>query len=87
METLAWHPDGKSFFMAGRQAQGTWNAAMFSAADGSLVHSIDTKKRITQARFTTDGESLVICGAIGQPQRKEGVWPPWGRLQVYRVTA
>jgi hypothetical protein len=87
MEAIAWHPEGKLFVMAGRQAQGTWNAAVFSAADGSLVHSIDTKTRITQARFTTDGESLVISGAIGQPKRKEGVWPPWGRLQVYRVTA
>jgi len=73
--------------MAGRQAQGTWNAALFSAADGSLVHSVDTKKRITHARFTADGQSLIIAGANGQPQRKDGVWPTWGRLQVYRVEA
>jgi WD40 repeat protein len=85
MEAIAWHPDGKLFVMAGRQAQGTWNAAFFSAADGSLIHSLDTKQRITQARFTTDGQSLVISGATGQPQRKEGVWPSWGRLQVHRV--
>lgn len=87
METVAWHPDGTHFVMAGRQAQGTWNAAVFSAADGSLVHSVDTKKRITQARFTADGRSLIISGAKGQGKRKEGVWPPWGRLQVYRVEA
>ena len=85
METVAWHPDGTHFVMAGRQAQGTWNAAVFSVADGSLVHSLDTKKRITQARFTADGRSLIISGAKGQGRRKEGVWPPWGRLQVYRV--
>jgi len=84
METLAWHPDGEFFVMAGRQAQGTWNAAIFSAADGNLVHSIDTKNRITQARFTADGESVVLSAANGQPQRKEGVWPPWGKLLVYR---
>ena len=72
--------------MAGRQAQGTWNAALFDAANGSLVHSLDTGKRITQARFTRDGQSLVISGAIGQPQRKEGKWPSWGRVQVYRLT-
>jgi len=85
METVAWHPDGTYFVMAGRQAQGTWNAAVFSAADGSLVHSLDTKKRISQARFTADGQSLIILGAKGQGKRKEGKWSPWGRLQVYRV--
>jgi WD40 repeat protein len=87
METITWHPEGKFFFMAGRQAQGTWNAALFSATDGSLVHSIDTKKRITQARFAKDGQSLIISGAIGQPPRKAGAWPSWGRLQVHRFTA
>ncbi len=85
MEAVAWHPDGKHFVMAGRQAQGTWNAAVFSAADGSLVHSIDTKKRITHARFTPDGVSLIISGAQGQHARKDGQWPAWGRVQVYRV--
>jgi WD40 repeat protein len=85
MEAIAWHPDGQHFIMAGRQAQGTWNAALFSAADGSLVHSIDTKKRITHARFTADGKSLILAGANGQPAPKNGVWPPWGRLQVYQV--
>jgi WD40 repeat protein len=86
MEAIAWHPEGKFFFMAGRQAQGNWNAALFSATDGSLVHSTDTKKRITQARFAKDGQSLIISGAIGQPPRKAGDWPSWGRLQVYRLT-
>lgn len=87
METLAWHPGGTHFLMAGKQAQGTWNAAVFSAADGALVHSIDTKKRITHARFTADGQSLIIAGATGQEAPKLGVWPPWGRVQVYRVEA
>lgn len=85
MEALAWHPNGAFFLMAGRQAQGTWNAALFSTADGSLVHSMDTKKRITQARFTADGQSLIIAGATGQPRRTEGVWPPWGKLLLYSV--
>lgn len=85
METLAWHPDGKQFLMGGRQAQGTWNAAVFSAADGSLVHSIDTKKRITRAQFSADGSTLFLAGANGQGARKDGVWPAWGRLQSYRV--
>jgi WD40 repeat protein len=85
METVAWHPGGTHFVMAGRQAQGTWNAALFSATDGGLVHSLDTKKRITHARFSADGGSLVLAGANGQGQPKDGVWPKWGRLQMYRV--
>ena len=87
MEALAWHPSGSHFVMAGRQAQGTWNAALFSAADGSLVHSLDTKKRITQARFSADGQTLLLAGASGQPQPKDGKWPAWGRLQAYTVKA
>jgi hypothetical protein len=71
--------------MAGRQAQGTWNAALFSSSDGSPVHSIDTKKRITHARFTADGNPLILAGANGQPAPKNGIWPPWGRLQIYKV--
>ncbi len=87
METVAWLPGGSHFVMAGRQAQGTWNAAVFSAADGSLVHSVDTGKRITNARFTQDGGTLIVSGANGQPPRKAGIWPPWGRVQVYKVEA
>jgi len=86
METIVWHPNGRHFLMAGRQAQGTWNAAVFDSSDGNLVQSLDTKKRITHAVFTADGKSLVISGATGQPQRKDGKWPAWGRVQVYRVT-
>jgi len=85
METVAWHPDGTHFIMAGRQAQGTWNAAVFDASDGNLVQSLDTKKRITQAHFSVNGKWLIISGATGQPQRKDGKWPSWGRLQVYGV--
>lgn len=87
MESLVWHPDGKHFVMAGKQAQGTWNLAMFAAEDGNLIHSVDTKKRITQTRFTADGRWLIVAGANGQPERKNNEWRPWGRLQVYRVEA
>lgn len=85
MESLAWHPDGSHFVMAGRQAQGTWNAAVFGSGDGSLVHSVDTKTRITHARFTSDGRTLFLAGATGQPARKDGVWPAWGRVQTFRT--
>ena len=87
MESVAWHPSGTHFCMAGRQAQGTWNAAIFSATDGSLAHSVDTKKRITHARFTADGQSLILAGATGQPPPKQGVWPAWGRVQIYQLEA
>jgi WD40 repeat protein len=87
MEALVWHPDGKHFVMAGKQAQGTWNAAIFSAEDGKLLASVDTKKRITHARFTKDGDYLILAGANGQPHPKNGEWPAWGRLQVYRLEA
>ena len=88
-------PDGNArlvagrqhFLMAGRQAQGTWNAALFSSADGKLAHSVDTKKRITHARFTADGKSVVISGATGEPPRKDGKWPAWGRFSVDRADA
>lgn len=85
METLAFSPDGAHFVMAGRQAQGTWNLAVFATSDGALVDSHDTKHRITQARFSADGSRLVLAGARSQPAPKGGVWAPWGRVQVFRV--
>src|ERR1041385_8881790 len=50
--TLRFAPDG-NFLMAGRQAQGTWNAALF-AYDGKLLGSLDTKSRVTRAAFRSD---------------------------------
>jgi len=87
MESLAWHPDGTHFLMAGRQAQGTWNAALFSAADGSLLHSIDTKHRITQARYSPDGTTLLLAITRNQEAPKNGAWAPWGRLQQFKLEA
>ncbi|MFZ2277304.1 MAG: hypothetical protein WAW39_05865 [Prosthecobacter sp.] len=85
METLAFHPDGQHFLMAGRQAQGTWNAALFSAADGSLVSSMDTKSRMTRARFTADGKSMIATVITGPGKVKPGKWEAMGRVQVYSV--
>jgi hypothetical protein len=79
MESLAWHPSGSHFVMAGRQAQGTWNAAVFDAAEGRLVSSLDTKNRITRAAFLPDG-TLWLAACNGQPGPKDGRWPSFGRL-------
>jgi hypothetical protein len=87
METVAWHPQGSHFVMAGRQAQGSWNAALFAAADGALADSVDCGGRVTGARFTASGHKLILSGANGQPPRKAGAWPPWGRVQIFRVEA
>jgi len=87
METLAHHPDGNSFLMAGRQAQGTWNAAIFSAAEGGLLASLDTKSRVTRALFDVSGSTLFLAAAIGQPKREnDGSWPSYGRVHVVTLT-
>jgi len=59
----------------------------FAVADGTLVHLVDTRTRITHAPFLADGQSLIISGANGQPQRKAGDGLPWGRLQMNRIEA
>jgi WD40 repeat protein len=88
MEALANTPDGQAFLMAGRQAQGTWNVAMFNSADGKLATSLDTKSRVTQAIFAADGKTLYLSAVNGQPKRNEkGEWPSYGRILVVTVTA
>ncbi|MDB6137473.1 MAG: hypothetical protein JWO94_545 [Verrucomicrobiaceae bacterium] len=85
METLAWHPGGKHFLMAGRQAQGTWNAALFNAENGSLATTLDTKNRITHGRFVADGKTLITSCISGGGKPKDGVWPPSGHVQIFKV--
>jgi hypothetical protein len=80
METLSLAPGG-AFLMAGRQAQGTWNAALF-ADDGKLLASLDTKSRITRAVFAPDGQTLYLAAAISQPHRTSDKWPDYGRIHV-----
>jgi WD40 repeat protein len=83
METLRFAPSG-AFLMAGRQAQGTWNAALF-ADDGKLLASLDTKSRITRAAFAPDGLTLYLAAAISQPHRPNGNWTDYGRIHVVSV--
>lgn len=84
METLSFAPSG-AFLMAGRQAQGTWNAALFSD-DGKLLASLDTKSRITRAAFAPEGRTLYLAAATGQPHRKDGRWPDFGRIHIVSIS-
>jgi len=87
MEAVVHQPDGGAFLMAGRQAQGTWNAAMFSA-EGSLLASLDTKSRVTGGHFAADGKVLYLGATTGQPKREaDGKWPDYGRVYVVGLGA
>ncbi len=85
METLAWHPNGGHFVMAGRLRGGKWNLGAFDANSGELVGEAKTGMRITQARFSSDGHTLYLGGMQGQPGPKENRFPDFGYLERYRV--
>lgn len=85
MEALRFHPDGKLFVMAGRLAQGKWNAALFETATGALLHSLDTKMRITDALWLEGGKQLVLVGATGQDKKKDGRSPDFGHLKLFSL--
>jgi hypothetical protein len=88
MESLAVHPSGEYFVMAGRLRGGAWNTAFFSLKDGALLHSFSTGTRLTRARFTADGKRLILGGMKGQPAfNKEGKIPDWGHVDVYDLGA
>jgi WD40 repeat protein len=85
-ESLAYHPSKKYFVMAGRLAQGKWNAAFFDEKSGSLIGSVDTKCRLTKAVFSADGRKIFLAGATGQPKAKVGTYPDFGRVFVYSIS-
>lgn len=85
METLAWSPSAGKFVMAGRLFQGKWNTAIFETATGSLSHSLDSKMRVTAAKWSGDGTRLILAGATGQEKKKDGKYPHWGRVKVYTL--
>ncbi len=85
METILFHPSGQSFLMAGRMAQGKWNAALFDSASGRLIQSIDRKMRITDASFSPSGNDLILAGGTSQEKRKDGKCPKFGRIKTYRI--
>lgn len=85
METLAWHPDGELFVMGGRLRGGNWNLGIFARESGQLVGQAKTGMRITTARFSSDGQTLLLAGLQGQPGPKENRFPDFGYLERYRV--
>jgi WD40 repeat protein len=87
MEALAFHPSGRMFLVAGRLAQGKWNTALFDHSSGKLVHSLDTKMRVTSAKFLGDGKRLLLAGAVGQEKKKDGKYPEFGRVKIYDYAA
>jgi len=84
-ESLAFHLSKEFFVMAGRLAQGKWNTGFFDDKTGALVHSFDTKARLTKARFNADGTQLFLAGGTGQPKAKDGNYPSFGRVFVYNI--
>jgi outer membrane protein assembly factor BamB len=85
METLAFHPGGKTFVMGGRLENGKWTLSLFDAKTGSAIQSIDTKSRVTKALFTRDGSKLILGETLGQAKPDKDKIPDWGRISIYTV--
>ena len=86
METVAIHPGGKIFAMAGRLFKGQWNTAIFDLSTGSLLASTDTKMRVSKAVWNEDGTRLYLGGSSGQPKEMKDIEKSdWGRVKVLKV--
>jgi len=86
MEVVRFHPDHKTFIMAGKLAQGKWNAALFDSNTGNLIHAIDNKMRVTDATWLNNGTQLALCGATSQERKKDGKCSDFGHIKLYDVT-
>ena len=87
-EALAVHPNGRWFVMGGRLRGGSWNAAIFDLESGDLLASLKTGYRITDAKFIESTGQLLLVGTQGQPNKPndEGVFPNFGRIEIYEIT-
>ena len=85
MEVVRFRPDSSIFVMAGRLAQGKWNTALFESASGRLLHSLDTKMRVTDAAWLNKGAQLALAGATSQEKKKDGKCPDFGHIKLFDV--
>ncbi len=83
METLAMHPGGQYFVMAGRLRGGSWNVGLFELESGDLVHSFKNGIRVTKARFSEDGQYLYLAGAKKQSAKADKAF---GVIDVHKVS-
>ena len=87
MESLAQHPSGKYFAMAGRLFKGNWNVAFFDTSTGKLLHSLDCGMRCIKARFNAAGNKLFIAGAVRQSNDiKKKDSPKFGRIKIFNIS-
>lgn len=74
METLAVHPDGSMFVMAGRLRGGSWSTALFDLESGDLITSIKTNSRVTKAVFSSDGLTMLLAGSLNQKKEADAAF-------------
>lgn len=82
METLAVHPGGRHFVMAGRLRGGSWNVGLFNLDTSDLIHSFKTDTRVTKAVFSADGSRLYLAAADKQHAKAE---KEFGVVDVYEL--
>ena len=87
METIAIHPSGEHFLIAGRLRGGNWNVGVFNLNEGNLIAELKTGYRVTKAIYTPDGNRLVLFGTQGQPSKvgDDGKFPNFGRVAVFEI--
>lgn len=84
IETMAVHPGGRYFVMAGRLRGGSWNVGFFDLESGDLVHSFKNGIRVTKALFSADGRKLYLSGANRQPKEPD---KSFGIIDVHEFSA
>lgn len=90
MESVRFHPEQAQFLMAGKLAQGKWNAALFDASTGGLVSALDCKMRVTDAAWLEGGKKLALAGATSQELKKqesasERRYPAFGHIKLFSL--